>query len=158
MLRAIQMRAKAHTLIRHFAQLRKTKNLEAAGVRKNSARPGHEFVQTAELANQLMPRPQIEMVGVRKNDASAEFFERLVAQGFYRGLRPHRHERWRFNRPMRRGQPPAPRASRIRLCYFKRKIHAPSVSGEDERPAHAANHERCPQAEHNHVGLAPLEL
>src|SRR5271156_1551868 len=32
------------------------------------------------------------------------------------------------------------------------------VSGEDKRPSHAANDERRPQAEHNHVRFAPLEL
>src|SRR5882762_6498785 len=111
MFRAIEMRAKAHAFIGNFSQFGKAEDLVTAGIGENGAVPGHEFMETAQFADQLMPWAKIEVISVSENDLGAEFFQRFIAQAFYRCLRAHRHEYRRFNRSVRSGQPSAARAS-----------------------------------------------
>ena len=59
MLRAIEMRAEAHAFVGDFAKLGKAEDLKAAGIGEDRAGPGHEFVQAAEFADQLVTRAQI---------------------------------------------------------------------------------------------------
>jgi hypothetical protein len=54
---------------------------------------------------------------------------------------------------VRRPQAAAAGTGRIRLRDFKRKIHPPSVSGEDKRPAHAEGNECRPHGKGDSVGL-----
>ena len=90
-------------------------------------------MQPRELVYGFVPRAQVQMIGIGENDASAQLFERLVAQALDGRLRAHRHEERRLNRPVRGVQNPETRPRRIGFCYFKRKTHTLSVSGEDER-------------------------
>ncbi len=48
-----------------------------------------------------MAGAKIKMVGVAKNNLRAEFFQRLVAQAFYRRLGSYRHEDRRLDRTVR---------------------------------------------------------
>ena len=111
-----------------------------------------------------MAGTKIKMVSIREDDFRAKFFERFVAQTFYRGLRAHGQKKRSFDRAVRSGQAAAARASWIGLQYFERKIHLRpntreqdrqeclsyfSVSGEDEGPADAAHHINGPNAESN---------
>jgi hypothetical protein len=130
-LRAVQMRTEAHALIGHFSQFGKAENLVAAGVRKDSTRPGHELMKPAELADQSVAGAQVEMIGVGEDDFRAELFERFLRQGFDGSLRAHGHEEGSLDRAMRRGQAAAPRAGGVGLRYFKGKLHSGSVSGEN---------------------------
>ncbi len=59
---------------------------------------------------------------------------------------------------MRSRQAPAARSSGIGLGEVKRKTHPISVSGEDERPAHAAGHEGRPNTKGDDEGLRPLQF
>src|SRR5579859_188566 len=152
------MRAKAHAFVADFAKIRKTEYLEAAGIRKNRARPGHEFVQAAEFAHDFMAGAKIQMVSVGENDFGAELFQRLVAQRLYGGLRAYRHEERRLYGTVGSGQHTTPRTGRVGLRYLKRKTHPASVSGEDERPPHADHDERGPHAKSNDVRFRTLEL
>ena len=113
------MRAKRHAFVRHFAQFAQAENLEAAGIGENRARPGHEFVQPAQLADQFMAGTQIEMIGIGKQDLHAEVFEILLRLALHRRGRAHRHERRRINHAVRRGQPAEPRAGGIRRQHFE---------------------------------------
>src|SRR5579859_5155100 len=101
MFRTVQVRTESHALVRNFSQFRKAENLESAGVRQNRAIPRHEFVQSAYAAHQLVPRSQIEMISIPKDDFRAEFFERFIAQTFHRRLRADWHEKRRFHRAVR---------------------------------------------------------
>src|SRR6266436_6566853 len=73
------------------------------------------------------------MIGVGKNDRSAELLKRFLRQPFDRGGRAHRQERRRFDSAVWRPQLAPPRRRRIRLLYFKRKTHAASVAGRRTR-------------------------
>ena len=127
------MRTEAHAFVGDFSQCRKAEDLVAAGIRKDGTRPGHKLMQAAELADQFMAGAQIEMVGIGEDYFRAEFFEGFLGEGFDGSLRAHGHEEGSLYWAVRRGQKPAPRASRIRFRYFKRKIHPLSLSEENPR-------------------------
>ena len=74
MRRAVQMRAETYALFFHLAQLAQAEDLEAAGIGQQRPVPAHELVQPAQLAHQLVPRSQIEMVGIAQNDLRAQMF------------------------------------------------------------------------------------
>src|SRR5262249_31346426 len=138
---AIEMRTEAHARVGNFAQLGKAEDLIAAGIGENGARPGHEVVESTELAHQLVPGPQIKMISVGQEEFGAEFFEHLVAQSLDRCLRPHRHEKRRLHRATRRVQYAASRPRRILYADGEGKTHRLSVSGEYEGPSNPAEDE-----------------
>ena len=109
-----------------------------------------------------MAGTKIKMVSIREDDFRAKFFERFVAQTFYRGLRAPGQKKRSFDRAVRSGQAAAARASWIGLQYFERKIHLRlnsgkqdrqeclsyrSVSGEDEGHSDAHSFKRRPNDE-----------
>src|SRR6266851_3561985 len=69
------------------------------------------------------------MIGIRENDFRAQFFQRALRQSLDGRRRPHRHEKWSLDSPMRRSQSPPSRPSRISFAYLKRKTHTASLSG-----------------------------
>ena len=69
---AIEMRAEPHALIRNLAQLREAEDLKAAGVGEHGARPADEPMQSAHAPDRLVPRAQIEVIGVAENDLRAQ--------------------------------------------------------------------------------------
>lgn len=162
MFRAIQMRTEAHAFVRDFAERGKTEDLEAARIGEKGARPGHELVEPAQLANEFVAGAQIQMIGVGQEDFGAELLESVLREGLDGRRRSHGHEERRLHGTVRRMQHTATRAGRIGLRYLKGKIHFLSVSGgvsgKDIRPAGAHDGEGRPQAKRDHVGLAALEL
>src|SRR5262249_37854627 len=54
--------------------------------------PAHEAVEAAQLAHQLVPRPEEEMVGVRQHDLSAGGADVGGREALHRAERGHRHE------------------------------------------------------------------
>ena len=79
MLRAIEMRTEAHSIVCDFAQFRQTENLVAARVSEDCAVPGHEFMQPAKLADEFVTGTKIKMISVGKNDLRAKLFQRFIA-------------------------------------------------------------------------------
>ena len=108
-LRTIEVRSKLDTVGLHLAQCRQRKHLEAAGVGQHGPRPAHEAMHAARALDQLMPRPQVQVVRVGEDDlcAAAIFAEclqrvlrnRLDARGCADG-----HEHRRLHRTMRQVQ------------------------------------------------------
>ncbi len=96
---AIQMRAEAHTFFCHLAQLAQAEYLEAAGIGEQRPVPAHKLVQPAQLPHQLVPRPQIKMVGIAQNDLRAQFLNQVnvLRNGFHRPSRADGHESRRFH-------------------------------------------------------------
>src|SRR5882762_354160 len=131
MLRAIEMRTEAHTLIGHFSQIGKAEDLIAAGIREDDVRPGHKSMKPAKLVHQFVPGTKIEMISIGEDDSCAELFENFLGEALDGRLRAHGHEEGSFDRAMRRGQAAAARARRVGLRHIKRKRHSWSVSGEN---------------------------
>src|SRR4051812_41610001 len=95
--RSVNMRAKGYAFFGQLAQLTQGENLEAAGVRKHAAVPGHEPMKSSKFADVLMSRPKIKMVGVAEDDLSAEFFENVLRHSLDARDRADGHEDGRFN-------------------------------------------------------------
>src|SRR5579884_778357 len=98
---AVNMRAKTHAFLAHFAQLAQAEYLEAAGIRKQSAVPAHKSVQPPHFAHQLMPRPQIKMISIAQNDLRAQILQNILRDGLYGSRRAHRHKSGSLYRTMR---------------------------------------------------------
>ena len=68
--------------------------------------PRHEAVQPAELADQLVARAEVQVVGVAEQDLRAEVAHLVRMQRLHRPLRPDRHEDRRPDLTVRRAQHP----------------------------------------------------
>ena len=84
-------------------------DLEAAGVGEDRRVPAHEPVQPAEVADQLVARPEVQVVGVAEQDLRAEVAHLVRVQRLHGPLRPDGHEDGRLDLPVRRPQHPGPR-------------------------------------------------
>ena len=67
---AVQVRLEVHALFADLPQAAQAENLKAAGIGQDRARPRHEPMQSAQPLNRLMPGPQIQMIGVAKNNGT----------------------------------------------------------------------------------------
>ena len=103
MLGTVEMGAEKHAFFCDLAQITETEHLEAAAVGEDRTIPVHEAVETAELTDKLMPRPQVQMIGIGKNDLRFCVFELVGRQGLDSGLGADRHEGWCFDLAVRRG-------------------------------------------------------
>jgi len=91
------MRTEGDTVFFYFSQLAETENLEAAGVSEDGARPRHEAVESAKLANLVNAGSQIEMIGIAQQDLYAQFFQQILGDALDAGKRANRHEYGGFN-------------------------------------------------------------
>ena len=82
----INMAAKGHPLLVDLALVGQAKDLKATRVGQNGAMPAHKRVQTAKGFHQAMTRPQIKMISVGENQATACCGEIARLQGFDIGL------------------------------------------------------------------------
>lgn len=103
MLGAVEMGAEKHAFFRDLAQIAEAEHLEATAIGEDRAIPVHEAVETAELTDKLMPWPQVQMIGIGKNDLRFCIFELVRRQGLDGGLGADRHEGWGFDLAVRRG-------------------------------------------------------
>lgn len=103
MLGAVEMGAEKHTFFRDLAQIAEAEHLEAAAIGEDWAIPVHEAVETAELTDKLMPWPQIQVIGIGKNDLRFCIFELVRRQGLDSGLGADGHEGWGFDLAVRCG-------------------------------------------------------
>ena len=93
--------AELDALLPEPPELREAEDLEAAGVGQDRPVPGHEAMEPAHLAHQLMAGAQEEMVGVGQHDLGARGEEVRGGQALDRALGRHRHEGRRVDRPVR---------------------------------------------------------
>src|SRR5579884_2154897 len=100
MRRSVEMRAEGDTFFGDFAEFAEAEDLEAAGIRENGARPGHETVKAAELADSFDAGAQVKVIGVAEENLDTQFFEDILRHSLYRGLCADRHEHRGLNGPM----------------------------------------------------------
>ena len=77
MLAAVDMRAEFNAFVIDFPQAGQAENLETAAVGQNSPVPVHETVQPAHLADDIDPRPEVEVIGIGEYHLDADFFKML---------------------------------------------------------------------------------
>ena len=76
----VQVGGEGDPLLGDLAQLGQAEHLEAAAVGQDGAVPAGELVQPAQVGHQLVPRAQVEVVGVAEHDLGADLFEVLGGQ------------------------------------------------------------------------------
>ena len=120
---AVQMRAEAHALIRHLAQLAQTEDLKAAGVGQQRPRPAHKPVQPAHAPYGLVSGPQVEVIGVAQDNFGAQRFQNVLRDGLNRAGGAHRHEDRRLDRAVRQMHLRPPPARRGGCRYVEVESH-----------------------------------
>ena len=97
----VEVRLEARALLGDLSVLGEAVDLESAGVREQRPVPGHEPVQPSERANELLPRAEHQVVGVREDDLRAQRLEIVLPHRLDRRLRAHRHEERGLHRAVR---------------------------------------------------------
>src|ERR1700735_1185885 len=93
----VQMRTKCDAVVCHFAQFTQAEDLVASRIRKDCSGPGHEFVQTAHIADEFVTWAEIQMVGIGQKNLNAERFQVCLGLRLYSRRCAHRHERRSVN-------------------------------------------------------------
>ena len=62
-------------LLGDLPQSRQGEHLEAAGIRQNGTVPVHHFVEPAQSLHHVIPRPEVEVVGIRQLDLALEVLQ-----------------------------------------------------------------------------------
>ena len=68
----VHMAVECDAFFRDLPQLRQRKNLESAAVGQDRSVPGHEFVQAAQVADQLVARTHVQMIRIGQLDLTAD--------------------------------------------------------------------------------------
>jgi hypothetical protein len=90
---AVQVGLKGYAFFRDQAKIGKREDLETAGISQDSVRPGHELVETAELADELVTRAEKEVVSVSQDDGGLEVVVKIaLGEAFYSRLSANGHE------------------------------------------------------------------
>ena len=117
MWRTVQVRTEFETVFPHPSQALEAHHLIAAAIGKDRTRPAHELVQAAQVADQFVPRTQVEVIGVGENNLGANLLEQILRHAFDSSGSPDRHEDGRFHIPVRSVEYPRAR----RRCSVPRQ-------------------------------------
>jgi hypothetical protein len=86
------MGSEGDTLFGNAPQLAVAKYLKSTAVGEHRAIPGDEPMQSTQVVNELMPGPKIEVVGISKDDLSAQCLKFLLGYCFDRTRSPDWHK------------------------------------------------------------------
>ena len=91
--RTINVRLETATLLGDFSDFGQREHLESAAVRQDRSVPVLKLVKSADLFQGVETRPQIEMIGVAKDDLGLHILLQVpVIDPFDGAYRPDRHE------------------------------------------------------------------
>ena len=94
---SVDVRLELDAVFLDLAQVGQRKSLVAAAIGENRALPVHELVKAPKLANELMTGPEVEVVGVAKNDLGTQFFKIFRGDCLDSRLGSNRHKYWCFD-------------------------------------------------------------
>ena len=109
--RAVEMRAELRALLADASHRRQAEHLVAAAVGQDRSLPADEAMQPAGPRDQLVARPQEEVIGVAEDDLGAEILEVAMGDRLDRAARADRHEGRRLDDAVRRPQLAAARGA-----------------------------------------------
>jgi hypothetical protein len=113
--RAVVRGAEFDALVAHAAKVREGKNLITAAVGQKAVRPVHEPAQSAESADQLRSRPEMEMKGIAEDQTVPDGRHLLRGHGLDGPTGSDGHEGWRENLGVRDAEEARPRGGRRAL-------------------------------------------
>jgi hypothetical protein len=102
--RAIDVRLELHPLLAHRPQRLEREDLKAAGIRQDRSRPLHELVQPTQVADHLIPGPQVQVVRVGEHHLRPRITQVGGIEPLHGRQRTHRHEGRRRDGTVRRGE------------------------------------------------------
>ena len=95
---AVDVGGEGDPLLPDLPQGRQGEHLEPAGVRQDGAVPVHELVEAPHLPDDLVPGPQVQVVGVGELDLAAHLFQIVGGDAAFDGtLGAHVHEHRRLD-------------------------------------------------------------
>ena len=112
-----------HPVLGQLPQRRQAEHLVAAGIGQDRVVPVHEGVQAAQVPDQLMARPQKQVIGITQDDGRTAFFEHLGGHALDSTLGAHRHENRGLHLPMGGAQHTPARGSFIVCCQMRKSVH-----------------------------------
>ena len=86
-------RSERHAVLVHAREVGHREDLVAARVREDRSVPAHEAVQASEVAHDLVPRPQVQVQGVREDHRRARCAQLGRGDSLDGPTRADRHER-----------------------------------------------------------------
>src|SRR5262249_49905551 len=107
--RTVYVRAKLDTVFADLAKLGETPDLKSSRIGQDRPVPAHEAVKAAELAHDVVPRPQKEVRGVCEQALSVGCDQVRWRQALHTSLGRNRHEGRRVDRAVSRPHAAGPR-------------------------------------------------
>ena len=98
---AVHVTLKLDAVIGYAAEALEREHLEAAGVRQQRPVPGHEPVQAAELRDDVLAGPHVQVVGVGEHHPGPDGLQIAGRQRPHGALRADGHEDGRLDRAVR---------------------------------------------------------
>ena len=109
---SVDMGLEGYALLLDGPELRQRINLKSAGIRKDRLLPCGKALKPAQLLHDFVSRPDMEMVGITQQNASADRLKVFGTDGSFNGCNgSHIHENRRFDHPVGRVEASALRAS-----------------------------------------------
>ena len=115
--RAVDVTAELDAVLVHLAQSFEREHLEAAGVGEDRTVPRHEAMESTEVANDVVTRPEVQVIRVREDHPGAGAREVLRVERLDRAERSDRHEHRRLDRTVGSDE-------RARACCSCRCVYA----------------------------------
>src|SRR5262249_23728749 len=125
--RAVEMRSEVRALLIDRPPRRETEHLVAAAVGEDRPVPADKPMESAAPRDELVARPQIQVIRVGEQDRRTHRLEVAVRDAFDRALCADGHERRRLHGSMRRRQHTAPRTA-VGVRHAEGKRHVLSLS------------------------------
>ena len=133
----VDMAAERDPVLVHDSQVAERHDLEAPGVGQDRPVPVHEPVEPTEPPDPLVPRPQVQVVGIRQDDRGPDGPDVLGRQRLDRRVRADRHELRGLHRAMGERQGPGARPGGA--VGRRRGRDLVSRGGADEGLRHSAS-------------------
>lgn len=117
---AVHMGSEGHAFLSDFAQTCEGKHLKSAAISQNRPSPSGEGVEPAEVPNQLIPRPDMQVIGIAELYLAFQIREIVGGHGpFDSAASRDIHKTRRLHRAVRCFKPAA--AGLSRLCEYFHK-------------------------------------
>ncbi len=105
---AVDVTLERYPFIVDLVDVAQRENLEPARIGQNRVGPIHELVQSTQIGDDFITRPQVEMVRICQNQAGLHGFQLSRGDGLDRCLGSHRGKKRGFQGAMRRMKNPGP--------------------------------------------------
>src|SRR6187402_2219627 len=116
------MRTEPDTVFIYLPPVGQAEDLVAAAVGENRLVPADELMKAAPAGNQLVTRPQHQVIGVAQDDLRPDVLKMLCCQRFNNTLRADGHECRRLDHAVRGREDPSPSTT---ICMSQREQKIP---------------------------------